>query len=93
MPLETKVYDVAEYLLSREDMAEYLAAALEDGDPASVPHAIEGILRACGLAVLTAETGIDRRELLDALHGESAETVLKLARSLEKHLKKEATAA
>ena len=43
---KTKPYDVAEYLETEEEMAAYLQAALEDGDPALVIHALGNIARA-----------------------------------------------
>ena len=42
----TRLYDAAEYLESPEDMAAYLEAALEDGDPALEAEALRTITRA-----------------------------------------------
>ena len=43
---KTKKYDAAEYLETEEDMAAYLQAAFEDGDPALVIHSLGNIARA-----------------------------------------------
>lgn len=42
---ETYPYDPAEYLRDDADMAAYLEAALEDGDPALVAHVL-GVMQA-----------------------------------------------
>jgi len=46
MKTRTKRWDAAAYLDSEEDMAVYLAAAFEDGDPAVVTAALGDIARA-----------------------------------------------
>ena len=43
---KTRPYDMAEYLETEEDMAAYLQAALEDGDPRVVVLALGDIARA-----------------------------------------------
>ena len=43
---KTRPYDAAEYLETAEDMAAYLEAALEDGDPTAVVKALGTIARA-----------------------------------------------
>jgi probable addiction module antidote protein len=47
---ETHPWDPAEHLETDEDMAVYLEAALEDGDPALVAAALGDIARARGTA-------------------------------------------
>jgi probable addiction module antidote protein len=42
---KTRPYDAAEYLETPEDMAAYLEAALEDGEPVVVMHALGTIAR------------------------------------------------
>ena len=48
----TSPYDVAEHLRTREDMAAYLEASIEeaDGDAAFVAKALRDIVRARGMA-------------------------------------------
>ncbi len=60
---KTKKYDVAEYLESEDDMAAYLQAAFEDGDPALVIHALGNIARARGMSQIARETGLRRESL------------------------------
>ena len=61
------VYDVTEYLETEADMAAYLNAALEDGDPAVLSTALGDIARAKGMTQLARETGISRDGLYKAL--------------------------
>lgn len=48
--IPTRPWDVAEHLETEEDMAAYLEAVLEDGDPALVAAALGDIARAKGVA-------------------------------------------
>jgi probable addiction module antidote protein len=47
---ETRTWDVGEHLKTPSDMAAYLEAALEVGDPKLVPVALYDIARATGTA-------------------------------------------
>lgn len=67
MPLETLPYDTAEHLKTPEDVAAYIEAVLEDGDPALVAHAIGVVARARGMAEIARETGRSRESLYRAL--------------------------
>jgi probable addiction module antidote protein len=64
---KTKPFDAAEYLESEEDMAAYLQAAFEDGDPSLVVHALGNIARARGMTQIARETGLSRESLYKAL--------------------------
>ena len=44
--LKTTRYDSAEYLRNEKDIAAYLNAALEDGDPALICYALNIVARA-----------------------------------------------
>jgi probable addiction module antidote protein len=82
---ETYPYDPAEYLRDDADMAAYLEAALEDGDPALVAHVLGVIARAKGMSQLARETGLGRESLYKALSAEGNPefaTVLKVIRAL-----------
>ena len=82
---KTRPYDTAEYLETEEDMAAYLQAALEDGDPAIVIHALGNIARARGMAQIARETGLRRESLYKALSPDGNPefaTVLKVVRAL-----------
>ena len=63
----TRVWDPAEHLQSEEDMAAYLEAALEEGDPALVAAALGDIARAKGMSQLAREAGLGRESLYKAL--------------------------
>ena len=82
---QTRPWDVAEHLETEEDMAAYLGAALEEGDPALVAAASGDIARAKGMAQIALETGLGRESLYKALSAEGnpeLATVLKVVRTL-----------
>ena len=81
----TKSWDASEHLKSDEDMAEYLEAALEDGDPALVAAALGDIARAKGMTEIAREAGLGCECLYKALSpGGNPEfsTILKVVRAL-----------
>jgi len=83
--ISTKTWDAADHLRSREDMAAYLEAALEDGDPVVVAAALGDIARASGMSAIAREAGLGRESLYKALSpGGNPEfaTVLKVVRAL-----------
>lgn len=63
----TKPWDPAEHLKTEEDMAAYLEAALEEGDPALVAAALGDIARAKGMTQVARDTGLGRESLYKAL--------------------------
>lgn len=78
-------YDAADYLKSDEQIAAYLDAALEDGDPAIIARALGAIARARNMSQLARDTGMSRDGLYKALSGEgnpSFATILKVAQAL-----------
>jgi len=82
---KTKPYDLAEYLETTEDMAAYLEAALEDGDPRVIVHALGNIARARGMSQIARDTGLGRESLYKALSPEGNPefaTVLKVVQAL-----------
>jgi probable addiction module antidote protein len=82
---KTRPYDAAEYLETPEDMAAYLEAALEDGEPAVVVKALGAIARARGMSQIARDTGLGRESLYKALSPEGNPefaTVLKAVRAL-----------
>ncbi|MET1084140.1 MAG: addiction module antidote protein [Burkholderiales bacterium] len=91
---QTRSWDVVEHLETEEDMAAYLEAALEDGDPALIAAALGDIARAKGMTQIARETGLGRESLYKALSpGGNPEfaTVLKVIKALG--LRLHATAA
>jgi probable addiction module antidote protein len=63
----TTPWDPAEHLRTEEDMAAYLEAALEEGDPGLVAAALGDIARAKGMTNVARETGLGRENLYKAL--------------------------
>ena len=81
----TRSWDVAEHLETKEDMAAYLEAALEDGDPTLVAAALGDMARSKGMTQIARETGLGRESLYKALSTEGNPefaTVLKVMRTL-----------
>jgi len=82
---KTRPWDAAEHLETTEDMAAYLEAALEDGDPALVAATLGDIARAKGMADIAREAGLGRESLYKALSPEGNPkfaTVLKVVKAL-----------
>ena len=82
---KTRPWDVVEHLETEEDMAAYLEAALEEGDPALVAAALGDIARAKGMSEIARETGLGRESLYKALSPEGNPefaTVLKIVKAL-----------
>ena len=83
--IRTTRYDNAALLKTPRDVATYLEAALEDGDPRVVATALGNIARAKGMSELARKTGLGRESLYRALspHGNPEfGTVLKVVRAL-----------
>lgn len=83
--MRTRPWDVVEHLATQEDMAAYLEAALEDGDPELIAAALADIARAKGLAQIARDAGLEGQSLSGALAaGGDARfaTVLKVIRAL-----------
>jgi len=83
--LKTTPYDVVDYLKTEEDMASYLEAALEDGQPALVSAALGDIARAKGMTQIARKAGLGRESLYKALSPDGNPeftTILKVVRAL-----------
>jgi probable addiction module antidote protein len=63
----TTVWDPAEHLKTEEDMAAYLEAALEEGDPNLIAAALGDIARAKGMTQVARDAGLGRESLYKAL--------------------------
>lgn len=91
---QTTRYDVAEHLRTDEEMAAYLDAAIEDGDPRIVSTALGNIARAKGMSKIARDAGMSRESLYRALSPDGnpeMATFLKVVHALGIHL--HATAA
>ncbi len=88
--LKTIPWDSAQYLKTDEDIAEYLDAVFEDGDPALIRHALGDVARAKGMARIAKTAGLGRESLYKALSAEGNPefaTVLKVIHALGLKLK------
>jgi probable addiction module antidote protein len=81
----TLPWDAAEQLTSREDMAAYLEAALDEGDVPLIAAALGDIARANGMGEIARQTGLGRESLYKALSADGnpeLATVLRVLRAL-----------
>ena len=60
-------FEIADYLDSKEIIAEYLNTVLVEGDHADVINAIGHIAKAIGMTKISEETGLSRPSLYKAL--------------------------
>ena len=91
--VKTRTFDPAEHLTSKADIAAYLEAAMEDGDPALVAAALGDVARASGMAEVARKSGMARESLYKALSpagNPEFATVLKVLRALGLKLSVEA---
>jgi len=58
--MSTSKFDIADYLDSKEMIAEFLNIVLEEGDNADVIQAIGHIAKAVGMTKIAEETGMSR---------------------------------
>ncbi len=78
-------YDTVDYLKTEEDIAAYLDAVVEDGDPTLIAAALGDVARARNVSKLARDTGMSREGIYRALSGEgnpSFATVMKIAGAL-----------
>ena len=82
---DLKKFDVIDYLKTEKDIAAYLSAVLEDGDPALFVAAIGDIARAKGMTEIAKKSGVTRESLYRALKVEARprfETVMRVVQAL-----------
>lgn len=83
--IKTRPFDMANYLSTEDEVAEYLRQVLEDGDPAELAAALGDIARARGMTQLARDTGLSRESLYKSLSGErapSSDTLFKVLHAL-----------
>ncbi len=66
MALKTTRWDTADHLQTREDIAGYLDAVLEDGDPELLKLALGNVARSKGMTEIAKEAGLGRTSLYRA---------------------------
>ena len=67
MALKTTRWDVADILKTKEAIAAYLDAVLENGDPELLKDALGAIARSKGMTEIAKEAGLGRSSLYRAL--------------------------
>lgn len=85
MARKTRRWDAAETLETREDIAAYLDAVLEDGDPDLLKAALGDIAPAKGMSEIAAASGVRRTSLYKALSAEGNpefSTIAKVVKAL-----------
>jgi probable addiction module antidote protein len=88
--IKTIPWDPTASLKSAADIAHYLDAVFEDGDPALVAAALGDVARAKGMSQIAQAAGLGRESLYKALSREGNPefaTVLKVMRALGLKLK------
>ena len=83
--IKTRPFDMANYLHSEEEIAEYLRQVLQDNDPAELAGALGDIARARGMTQLARDTGLSRESLYKSLSGErapSSDTLFKVIHAM-----------
>ena len=63
----TSKFDIADYLDSKEIIAEYLNTVLEKGNDTQIVIAIGNVAKAIGMTKIAEETGLNRPSLYKAL--------------------------
>ena len=83
--MKTSRFNISDYLDNNEMIAEYLNAALAEGDDAEVIAAIGHIAKSIGMSKLAQETGLSRPSLYKALSEGSKpqfDTIMKVLRAI-----------
>jgi probable addiction module antidote protein len=65
--MSTSKFDIADYLDSKEMIAEYLNTVLEDGNNQDLINAIRNVAKVIGMTKIAEETGLSRPSLYKAL--------------------------
>lgn len=65
--MTTSKFEIADYLDSKEMIAEYLNSVLEEGDNADIINAIGHVAKAIGMTQISEVTGLSRPSLYKAL--------------------------
>lgn len=88
--MNTSKFDIADYLDSKEMIAEYLNIVLEEGDNQDIINAIGHIAKAIGMTKIANETGISRPSLYKTLSDGAKpqfSTIMKVLRAVGGQIK------
>lgn len=92
--IQTRPWDAADHLETKEDVVLYLEAAFEDGDPGLIAAALGDVAKAKGMTKVAADAGLGRESLYKALSPDGnpeLATVLKVMQALGLRLHASAT--
>ncbi|MBC2705613.1 addiction module antidote protein [Desulfobacula sp.] len=67
MTLETKPFDIAEYMQNPEEIRAYLQEVLDTGDDSDFIHALSTAARAMGMTEVAQKAGVTRASLYKSL--------------------------
>lgn len=88
-PRDLPKFDVADFLDTPEDCADFLTIAMEDGDANHFRRALEAVARSKGMRGIAEQAGLNRESLYRAL-GEKGNpefgTIMKVMRALGMNL-------
>ena len=85
MAVNVTTWDVSEYLETEEDIAAYLNAVAEEGDPVLIQAALGDIAKARGMTSIAKEAGVSRESLYKSLSeggNPSFQTISKVSSAL-----------
>ena len=85
MAIKVSAWDASEYLETEEDVAAYLNAVMEEGDPTLLQAALGDIAKARGMSSIARDAGVSRESLyksLSASGNPSFQTISKVTRAL-----------
>ncbi|KGO33181.1 MAG: addiction module antidote protein [Desulfoprunum sp.] len=85
MALKTRPFDVAEHLKTDEDICDFLAAVIEEGDESDYIHALNTAARAKGMTEIAKKAGLTRASLYKSLAeggNPRFETISKVSKAL-----------
>lgn len=78
----TRAHDPASWIKTEDDIAYYLEALIEDGDPRVLTTGLRNVAHVCGMAELARRTGLSRETLYRTLSEEGNPTLDTLTRLL-----------
>lgn len=67
MGIDISTWDASEYLDTEDEVAAYLNAALEDGNPAILQAALGDVAKARGMSTIARQAGLGRESLYKSL--------------------------
>lgn len=79
--VETRPFDVQNYLRTVEDRVAYLEAILDDGDPSLIAAGLGDIAKAMGVTEFSRRTGLSRETIYKGLTADGNPTLDTIAKA------------